>query len=142
MNGMMSKNQRGEKNMKEDKLVKKVGTGNPFTVPEGYFERLTSEVMNTLPEQEAPRFTVKKTTTWDRVKPWVYMAAMFAGAALIIRMASHNPDPLNNEQAVATDAVATDTEMVYDGYIDYAVNESMLDDYSLYMYLTDASLDD
>ena len=33
----------------EDKLLRKVGTTNPFTVPEGYFENLTSEVMNRLP---------------------------------------------------------------------------------------------
>lgn len=128
--------------MKEDKLLKKVGTGNPFTVPEGYFEHLTSEVMNTLPEQEAPRFAMKKVTVWDRVKPWAYMAAMFVGAALIIKVASYNPNPFEDKQIAATDAAATaDSEVVYDGYIDYAVNQSMLDDYALYMYLTDAGVD-
>lgn len=124
----------------EDKLLKKVGTGNPFTVPENYFENLTSEVMNKLPEQEAPRFVMKKVTTWDRVKPWVYMAAMFVGAALIIKVASYNPNPFEDKQIAVTDT-ATDSEMVYDGYIDYAVNQSMMDDYSLYVYLTDASVD-
>jgi hypothetical protein len=126
----------------EDQLLKKVGTGNPFTAPEGYFEHLTSEVMNTLPEQEVSPFVVKEVTMWDRVKPWVYMAAMFVGAALIIKVASYNPDPFKDKQIAATDAAATaDSEVVYDGYIDYAVNQSMLDDYSLYVYLTDASVD-
>ena len=74
----------------EDKLLRKVGTTNPFTVPEGYFENLTSEVMNRLPEKEKTEFSVKKVTLWDRMKPWAYMAAMFAGAALIIRIASSN----------------------------------------------------
>ena len=36
----------------EDKIQKKIGTENPFRVPEGYFENLTSEVMNRLPEKE------------------------------------------------------------------------------------------
>lgn len=125
----------------EDKLLKKVGTGNPFTVPEGYFEHLTSEVMNTLPEQEAPRFVMKKVTTWDRIKPWTYMAAMFVGAALIIKVASYNPNPFEDKQIAATETT-TDTELFYDDeYIDYSVSQSMLDDYSLYMYLTDASVD-
>ncbi|MDR0745583.1 MAG: hypothetical protein LBF17_03705 [Mediterranea sp.] len=126
----------------EDKLLKKVGTGNPFTAPDGYFEQLTSEVMNKLPEQEAPRFVMKEVTMWDRVKPWAYMAAMFVGAALIIKVASRNPDPFEDKQVAGTDVAATaDSEVVYDGYIDYAVNQSMLDDYALYMYLTDASVD-
>jgi hypothetical protein len=126
----------------EDKLLKKIGTGNPFTAPEGYFEHLTSEVMNRLPEQEAQQFVTKNVTMWDRVKPWTYMAAMFVGAALIIRIASYNPNPFDDKQIAATDAAATaDSEVVYDGYIDYAVNQSMLDDYALYVYLTDASVD-
>lgn len=124
----------------EDKLLKKVGTDNPFTVPENYFEHLTSEVMNKLPEQEEPQFVMKEVTTWDRVKPWVYMAAMFVGAALIIKVASYNPNPFEDKQIATTDAAA-DSEMVYDGYIDYAVTQSMMDDYSLYVYLTDASAD-
>jgi len=126
----------------EDKLLKKVGTGNSFTVPEGYFEHLTSEVMSKLPEQEAPRFVMKKVTKWDRIKPWTYMAAMFMGAALIIKVASYNPNPFDDKQIAATEnATAADSEVVYDGYIDYAVTQTMLDDYSLYMYLTDASVD-
>ena len=59
----------------EDKLLRKVGTTNPFTVPEGYFENLTSEVMNRLPEKEKTEFSVKKVTLWDRVKPWAPGAA-------------------------------------------------------------------
>lgn len=124
----------------EDKLLKKIGTDNPFTVPEGYFERLTSDVMDALPEQEAPQFVAKQATTWERIKPWVYMAAMFVGAALIIRIASYNPNPFEDKNVAAT-ANAVDTETVTDEYIDYAVSRSMLDDYSLYVYLTDAGVD-
>lgn len=123
----------------EDKLLKKIGTENPFTVPEGYFERLTSNVMDSLPEKEESPFVVKEITTWDRVKPWVYMAAMFVGAALIIRVASYNPNPFEEKTIASTDAV--NTEVMTDENIDYSVAQSMLDDYSLYMYLTDASLD-
>lgn len=57
----MSKKKRGEDYMKEeDEILRKVGTGECiFKVPEGYFENLTSEVMDKLPEQKQPAFEVK-----------------------------------------------------------------------------------
>ena len=103
----------------EDNILKKVGTENAFRVPEGYFENFTSELMNRLPEKEKLAFEQKEPTLWERVKPWAYMAAMFVGAALIIRMAADE----------------TETEMEY---INMAVDNSMLDDYSLYVYLADS----
>lgn len=53
----------------EDEILRKVGTGNAFKVPEGYFENLTSEVMDKLPEQKQPAFEVKEPTKWDKLKP-------------------------------------------------------------------------
>ncbi len=35
----------------EDTLLKKIGKEHSFKVPDGYFENLTSEVMNKLPEK-------------------------------------------------------------------------------------------
>ena len=119
----------------EDKLLKKVGTDNPFTVPEGYFENLTSELMNKLPEQEKSDFQIKEPSRWDRVKPWAYMAAMFAGAALIINVASRNPNPFDDG---ASTVAETQTEYISDEQLDYALTHAMFDDYSLYVYLSDA----
>ena len=116
----------------EDNILKKIGTENAFRVPEGYFENLTSEVMNRLPEKEKPAFEKREVTMWERVKPWVYMTAMFAGAALIIRVASSDPTPAATDRTAADEA---DTEMEY---INMAVDNSILDDYSLYVYLADS----
>lgn len=119
----------------EDNILKKVGKENGFRVPDGYFENLTSEVMSRLPEKETPVFIKKEPTKWEKVKPWLYMTAMFAGAALIIRVASADRVP-------ATDNIAMDepeTEVVSDEYISTVLDNSMLADYSLYVYLSDAS---
>lgn len=118
----------------EDNIMKKVGKENGFRVPDGYFENLTSEVMSRLPEKETHVYIKREPTKWERVKPWLYMTAMFAGAALIIRVASadRNPD---------IDRIAMDepeTEIVSDEYISTVLDNSMLDDYSLYVYLTDS----
>ena len=80
----------------EDNILKKVGKENVFRVPDGYFENLTSEVMSRLPEKETPAIIKREPTKWERIKPWVYMTAMFAGAALIIRVASTDRTPVNN----------------------------------------------
>jgi len=120
----------------EDKILRKVGTDNHFTVPEGYFENLTSEVMNKLPEKEKSAFTLKEPTKWDKVKPWLYMAAMFVGAALIIRVASSGGNKSIEDKTVTAETETT--EPVSDQYIDAVLDHSMMDDYSLYVYLTDA----
>ena len=108
-----------------------------FRVPENYFEGLTQRVMDCLPEaidgtqtvSEAPPMT--EPTLWQRVRPWLYMAAMFAGAALIIRVAS----PSAEEKAAALAHEETESQEIE--YIENALDGAMLDDYSLYMYLAE-----
>ncbi len=116
----------------EDKLQKMIGTENPFRVPDGYFENFTSEVMNRLPEKEKVATVHNEPTTWQKVRPWLYMTAMFIGAALIIRVASTDHKP-------AVDRVAAEESETEIEYINMAVDNSMLDDYSLYVYLADSS---
>lgn len=117
----------------EEKIRKELGTENPFRVPEGYFEGFTSDLMSRLPEKEKSD-VFRTPTLWEKVRPWVYMAAMFVGAALIIRVASSRVDiPADGQQPYVAEEM-TDSEMEY---IDAVINNSMLDDYSLYVYLTD-----
>ena len=125
---------KGEKLMKEeDKLLKKIGTENPFRVPEGYFEGFTSDLMSRLPEKEKTDVH-REPTTWEKVRPWLYMAAMFIGAALIIRVASPGETVSNGQQQQQIAADESDIEIVY---IRTAIENTMMDDYSLYVYLSD-----
>ena len=48
----------------EDILLKKLGKEDSFKVPDGYFENLTSEVMNKLPEKEKVLFKEEPVSTW------------------------------------------------------------------------------
>ena len=112
----------------EDLLIHKVGKSNPFTVPEGYFEDLTNRVMDNLPEKPIPEYKVKPLTWWDKAKPSVYLAAMFAGAAIIIKVLGYmHPD------VIAAEEEQYETEMVQN-----MVDAMQMDDYSLYLYLSDA----
>lgn len=116
----------------ETDLLKRCGTENPFTVPEGYFANFTEQLMDKLPEQEIQ--PAPKLTLWTRVKPWVYMAAMFCGLMLSVRMFVGE----KSDQSPAALSESTDFSEVPDEYIDPIVNQTMMDDYTLYQYLTDA----
>ncbi|MDE6266253.1 MAG: hypothetical protein K2M07_02755 [Muribaculaceae bacterium] len=56
-----------------------------MTVPEGYFADFASKMAEALPEKEnaAP---LQKRTLWLRIRPYAYMAAMFAGIWLMMQM--------------------------------------------------------
>lgn len=65
--------------MKEEKsdILSKFGKDSGFKVPEGYFEDFASKMEKIIPEHEV--IPVVKPTTWSRIRPYVYMTAMFAG---------------------------------------------------------------
>ena len=94
--------------------------------------------MNKLPEKEKVAFKEEPVSTWTRLKPLLYMAAMFVGAALIIRVASTEHKSVTVDEVAVTEV---DTELISDEMIDVALDRAMLDDYSLYVYLSDASVE-
>ena len=78
---------------------------NPFTVPEGYMEGLTANIMSQLPERE-PEEEVKKVSLMDRVRPWLYMAAVFAGLGLFFKVLVGPED-----KTAKTDSLLVKTEV-------------------------------
>lgn len=119
--------------MKEDiNLKNKFGTDNHFTVPEDYFKNLVPTIMEQLPEQ-AP-MEIRPISLWDRVKPWVYMAAMFFGLFFSIRTVVNYGSPSSKNDALGSEQF---TELP-DEYIDPIIDQIMVDDYTLYVYLSDA----
>lgn len=71
--------------MKRDRdILEEVGGRTGFTVPEGYFDSVREKILAELPEynhEHAP-----KLSAWQRVKPYLYMAAMFAGIWCMMKM--------------------------------------------------------
>lgn len=119
----------------EDELLKKYGTRNPFTVPGGYFDDFPKKLMDKLPEKEPVSALPTETTVWQRIKPWIYMAAMFCGLMLSVRVVVGPP---KQDTPVFT---AAETEQFSDEYMETILDHSMMDDYTLYQYLTDANAD-
>lgn len=76
-------------NMKEEKkLLEKIGRSQPWTVPDGYFDSLSGNIIDKLPEYpEKPH--AQDLSTWQRLKPYVYLAAMFAGIWCMMQIFHH-----------------------------------------------------
>lgn len=117
---------------KEENILRKVGTNNPFRIPEHYFENFTQELMNKLPEKE-PLPSLPEPTLWLRIKPWIYMTAMFCGIMLSVRIFVGEP---KTERFPSISQV--EAEKLPDEDWEIIIDHIMMDDYTLYQYLTDA----
>ena len=115
----------------EEKILQKIGKKNPFTVPENYFENFTQELMDKLPAKEAVLQT-EAPTLWQRVKPWLYMAAMFCGIILSVRIFVGKPQ---QEEFPISQAEA---EMLPEEEWENFMRRSFNDDYETYQFLTEA----
>lgn len=115
----------------ESELLSKIGKENPFKVPDGYFDDFTTQLMDKLPEKP-DAIDERPVTRWAKLKPYVYMAAMFIGAVLMIK-GIHFIESEKIEKAQKAEA-----EMAQDKYIDQTVEGSRMDEYQLYTFLTDA----
>ncbi|GHU71998.1 hypothetical protein FACS189413_14450 [Bacteroidia bacterium] len=93
-------------------FLDEIGNKNPFTTPEGYFDGLTDRIMSQLPERHTE--TPKIIPLWDRVKPWMYMAAMFAGIALMVNLFTRVYSPKNAELNLSSDAEIEDFYQYYE----------------------------
>ena len=137
--------------MKEKRNLPITDPQSGFRLPDGYFDALTQRVMDRLPSDEASLSAASQSgssspkeatpaalqpeeiTLWQRVRPWIYLAALFAGAAFIIRVASPSP------QEKADRLAREESEAEEMEYINNALDGAMMDDYSLYVYLADES---
>ncbi len=69
-------------------ILKKYGKDPGFKVPENYFDDFNKRMADMLPDVEITPIDVKP-TMWQRIKPLVYMAAMFAGVWCMMQVFSH-----------------------------------------------------
>ena len=118
----------------DSKLKNTYGTQRPFKVPEGYFEQFHDQFMANLPETK-PAPAEGKVTLMARIKPWLYMAAMFAGIIFMVQGLMYV-----QENRFANNNTAW-TEEIYTDEADHFMSSSLYDEYVLYSYLTTVDYD-
>ncbi|MDD3788579.1 MAG: hypothetical protein PHO94_07775 [Petrimonas sp.] len=121
--------------------LESINKANPFKVPENYFAQFNKEIMDRLPEKEAP--VTKTVPMWDRVKPWVYMAAMFVGLFFTIQLLTKNraDDSKVNASSqhtlinqVPVDKYWSTVQMTEEEFYKYLEEQLAEDGYYDYMY--------
>ena len=120
--------------MEKDKnILKQINRKTGFKVPEDYFENLNDRIMSHLPAIEVKEKT--PVSLWQKCKPWIYMAAMFAGIWLMMKMFTGIFSVEKGETPdMEMTASATDGSTIEDEWIAYYV-----DDYTAYeMLYTDS----
>jgi len=113
--------------MKEKKTLDQLKETNPFQVPEGYMQGLSARVMEQLPEETYvdPPLRV---TLFGRVRPWLYMAAVFAGLGLFFNLLVDKGD---NETTAAPDSLIVQTTVPDDR--DLFIQDGEDEDYMEYL---------
>ncbi|MBD5221545.1 MAG: hypothetical protein HDS70_04150 [Bacteroidales bacterium] len=119
----------------EDKIKERFGTETPFRLPEGSLEKLYSHVSENLPEYKikAP----ERVSRWHRIRPYIYLAAMFAGIWCMMKVFHNVSNPeisLDNPPALVAEAM-TDLPS-YEEYSseadinDFELEQEVIDEYS------------
>ena len=135
----------------EEYLNSRMGKRNPFTVPEGYFEQLTQQVMDRIPQttatidmqpalhaEEQPARKPARVAVMKRLRPWLYAAACICVGVFIAALAFNNRSEVAAPQTSAPQ-IAANTQADYgyysDAYIDEAADYAMIDNQEIYACL-------
>lgn len=89
--------------MKEENsdILKKFGKDPGFKVPEHYFDDFNKRMAESQPEVKITAVDAKP-TMWVRVRPFVYMAAMFAGIWCMMKAFNGlNGESTRQQQAIS-----------------------------------------
>ena len=123
--------------MEEKYLIEKVGRENPFRVPEGYFDTLSSQIMAKVEaEGVAPRDI--KTAKEKRAKTLWLRPVLYAAASVCALFISVVAYQSHSDQGVAAPAqnVVANNQMMMDEYFDEAADYVMLDNQDIYACLS------
>lgn len=95
----------------DDKYKKK----SPFSVPEGYFDGLTDQVMERIDKGEKPQ----KTRLVQMLKPYLGLAAIFLLALLVMQIVVPSLDKnkmliKDGDQVAQQQASASENEVIFD----------------------------
>ena len=104
-------------------------------MPDDYFRNFTQELMNNLPEKDSI-LTMSEPTLWQRVKPWLYMTAMFVGIMLSVRI--FVKEPLKEEFPITQ----VEAENLSNEEWEIMMRHTLINDYAMYEYLTEVENND
>lgn len=122
----------------EKKLDSLTGRKTGFEVPDNYFNAVFENIKSNLPAYREPE--IPRLSKWQRVKPYVYLAAMFAGIWCMMKMfhvmTESVPADLNNPPEFVAMAMTNQSladEILSDvdeNAVDFELEETVVDKYN------------
>ena len=121
----------------EEYIRQKMGERNPFTVPEGYFDTLASQIMAKV-EAEGVEARDIKTGKEKRAKVVWLRPVLYAAASVCALFVSVVAYQSYSEQGVAapTQNVVANNQVMMDEYFEEAADYVMLDNQDIYACLS------
>ena len=110
------------------KILEKLGKNPGYKVPDNYFDDFNAKLMESLPEVKITE--EEKPTLWVRVRPFIYMAAMFAGVWLMMNISSLTKSGATGDQRVAKIKEGVVVEKNAEDFLDY----EGINDYEIMTY--------
>lgn len=111
----------------EEYLISKMGKKTPFSVPEGYFEQFTKQIMEQLPERKHAKKAVIK-----QLRPWLAAVACVCVGAFVAALAFSSQESTMEQQTATSEQDAT---FYSDNYIEEEANYAMIDNQEIYACL-------
>lgn len=130
----------------ERNLLDKVGRRTPFTVPEGYFDHFTDDLMARLPQrvsatEGAARKHAVVVPLWKRLRPVAAAASVVVVAGLSAMLyfghgtAGRAGEGTASTQGASTVAATAGNDYI-DGLIDECADYTMMDNEDMYAYVS------
>ncbi len=123
-------------NILDNSKLTGLGSSAGYKLPEGYFESFVARMERSLPERpeaEVAEQPADERTPWQRVRAYVYMAAMFAGIWLMLQMVTMlsgkaTLEPMESNPMIATALTTEDfvNDYVYRDISSYELVDDML----------------
>lgn len=120
--------------LKNDIFDREKRLSDGIKAPDGYFEDFADRMAAALPDRpelESPQAEVKRPKLWTRIRPYAYMAAMFAGVWLMLHiftlMTNKGDGGLSLEKTPDLARAVENEQFVEDYVIDDINNWDLLD---------------
>lgn len=116
--------------MKNLDELKKENNSSPFRIPEGYFEGFNEKLMRQIPFND-PKESEKRVTFMEKLKPVLYMAAMFASIIITLKLFVKEGSYPQTDHNGYTEFAMIDShyDILEESMADYIL--ASMDDYSL-----------
>ncbi|MBD5173479.1 MAG: hypothetical protein HDT08_02435 [Bacteroidales bacterium] len=114
------------KNKENSNILEKIDHSDGMTVPAGYFADFAKRMEAQIPERVVVATPPAVRSFWQRIRPYAYMAAMFAGIWCMMNMV----DLLKPDSAQPSSLLAeafSDDNFMNEYYLDNSYDEEFLD---------------